>query len=58
MSRLDLELVIYDAIAEYFEEHEMDPNDLDDVGRVYDEFETLIASQLDEYVRDNEADNE
>lgn len=57
MSRLDLELIIYDAIAEYFEEHEMDPNDLDDVGRVYDEFETLIAAQLDEYVRDNETDN-
>ena len=52
MSRLDLELMIYDAIAEYFDENEMDPNNSDD------EFETLIASQLDEYVRDNEADNE
>lgn len=57
MSRLYLELMIYNAIAEYFEEHEMDPNDPDDVGRVYDEFETLIAAQLDEYARDNEIDN-
>ena len=58
MSRLDLELIIYEAIAEYFEEHEMDPNDPDDVGRAYDEFETLIASTLDEYARDCESDNE